>query len=171
VEELAIRDALTGLHNRRYFDEALERLLAAHRRQRVRGARPLSVILFDLDHFGSFNKLHGHQVGDAVLRAFSEVLASRFRASDLVARFGGEEFVAVLDGATLEDAQRIAEEVRIQIAERQMSGDDGAPLQVTVSAGCATLDEENPTREVLLRTADVALFMAKRAGRNRVVAA
>jgi diguanylate cyclase (GGDEF)-like protein len=171
VEELAIRDALTGLHNRRYFDEALERLLAAHRRQPVGGARPLSVILFDLDHFGSFNKLHGHQVGDEVLRAFSEVLARRFRASDLVARFGGEEFVAVLDGATLEDAQRIAEEVRVQIAEREVGGDDAAPLQVTVSAGCATLDAENPTREVLLRTADVALFMAKRAGRNRVVAA
>jgi diguanylate cyclase (GGDEF)-like protein len=171
VEELAIRDALTGLHNRRYFDEALERLLAAHRRERIGGGRPLSAILFDLDQFGSFNKLHGHQVGDMVLRAFSEVLVSRFRASDLVARFGGEEFVAVLDGAGLDDAQRIADEVRIQIAERRVTGEDGTPLHVTVSAGCAALDEENPTRDVLLRTVDVALFMAKRAGRNRVVAA
>jgi len=77
----------------------------------------------------------------------------------------------VLDGSTLENAQRVADEVRTHLAKRKVTGEDGNPLRVTVSAGCAALDDENPTREALLRTADVALFMAKRAGRNRVVAA
>ncbi len=74
VEELAIRDALTGLYNRRYFDETLERMLAARRRERLNGVGPLSAVIFDLDHFGRFNKQHGHQVGDAVLRLFAEIL-------------------------------------------------------------------------------------------------
>ncbi|MGH2383483.1 MAG: GGDEF domain-containing protein, partial [Candidatus Limnocylindria bacterium] len=82
VGELAVRDPLTGLYNRRYFDEALDRMLAAHRRERLTGWRPLSAIVFDLDRFGVFNKEHGHQVGDQVLKAFAEVLASRFRAGE-----------------------------------------------------------------------------------------
>ena len=111
VSELAIRDALTGLYNRRHFDAALEHIL--RRRTRERGARlPIAAIMFDLDHFGRFNKDHGHQAGDAVLRAFAGILLERFRSSDLVARYGGEEFVAILELATLDDATRVAEEVR-----------------------------------------------------------
>jgi len=171
VAELAVRDPLTGLYNRRHFDEALDRMLAAHRRERLSGWIPLSAIVFDLDHFGRFNKEHGHQVGDEVLRNFANVLATRFRASDLVARLGGEEFIVILDGATRERAVAIADEVRALLSARHLSSDDGTKLEVTVSAGCAELDAAAPTREVLLRTADVALFMAKRAGRDRVVAA
>lgn len=171
VAELAVRDPLTGLYNRRHFDEALDRMLAAHRRDRLTGWRPMSAIVFDLDRFGLFNKEHGHQVGDRVLKTFAEVLTSRFRASDLVARIGGEEFIVVLDDAGREDAVRIADEVRELLATRSVAAEDGTELRVTVSAGCAELDPADPTREPLLRTADVALFMAKRAGRDRVVAA
>ena len=169
VSELAIRDALTGLYNRRHFDATLDHIL--RRRARDRGARPpLAAIMFDLDHFGRFNKDHGHQAGDAVLRSFAGILLERFRSSDLVARYGGEEFVAILESATLEDARRVADEVRTSLASRSIIGPDGTKLPATVSAGCAALDDAEPTREALLRAADVGLFMAKRAGRNKVVA-
>jgi diguanylate cyclase (GGDEF)-like protein len=146
-------------------------MLAEHRRSRIGDPKPLAAVMFDLDFFGQFNKQHGHQIGDEVLRAFAEVLRRRFRASDLVARFGGEEFIAVLDGATRDDGMRIAEEVREQVAKLEIPDEAGNLLHVTVSAGCAALDDTDPSRETLLRTADVALFMAKRAGRDRVVAA
>ena len=146
-------------------------MLAVHRRERLSGRRHLSAIMFDLDRFGLFNKEHGHQVGNVVLKAFADVFASRFRASDLLARIGGEEFIVVLDDANREDAVRAADEVRGLLAERSIRAEDGTELRVTVSAGCAELDAADPTRESLLRTADVALFMAKRAGRDRVVAA
>ena len=171
VEQLATHDPLTGLYNRRYFDEALTRVVASWRRSLHGDRRPVAAITFDLDHFGQFNKQHGHQVGDQVLRTFAGLLRGRFRDADLVARFGGEEFVVVLEGATRDAAVVIAEEILVALAELQITGQDGTPLAVTVSAGCAELDETEPTGEQLLRTADVALFMAKRAGRNRVVAA
>ena len=106
-----------------------------------------------------------------MLRTFASILRSRFRTSDLVARLGGEEFIVVLEGATRADAESIAEEVRIALKGIGLANEDGERLTVTVSAGCAELGEAEPTGEQLLRTADVALFMAKRAGRNRVVAA
>jgi diguanylate cyclase (GGDEF)-like protein len=171
VEELAVRDPLTGLYNRRYFDETVERMIASWNRAEPDGRRPVSAILFDLDHFGDFNKRHGHQVGDLVLRTFAGMLRRRFRAADLVARLGGEEFIAVLEGATRADAQRVADEVRTELKGVGLADEDGNRLAVTVSAGCTELEEAGATRETLLRTADVALFMAKRAGRDRVVAA
>jgi len=171
VEQLAIRDPLTGLYNRRHFDEALDRLLAGWHRAPAAARQPVSVIMFDLDHFGDFNKRHGHQVGDLVLRSFAAILRGRFRANDLVARMGGEEFVVVLEGATRADAELVADDVRIALGTLNLSNEDGERLTVTVSGGCAELDEGQATREQVLRTADVALFMAKRAGRNRVVSA
>ena len=171
VEQLATHDPLTGLYNRRYFDEALTRVIASWRRSLQGERRPVAAIMFDLDHFGQFNKQHGHQIGDEVLRTFAGVLRGRFRDADLVARFGGEEFVVVLEGATRDAAVVIAEEILAAVADQPVVGQDGTRLPVTVSAGCAELGEAEPTGEQLLRTADVALFMAKRAGRNRVVAA
>ena len=126
--------------------------------------------MFDLDQFGRLNKEHGHQAGDAVLRAFAGILVERFRSSDLVARYGGEEFVAILESATLDDARNVADGVRTSLAGRSINGPDGTALRATVSAGCSVLDDADPTREALLRAADVGLFMAKRAGRNKVVA-
>src|SRR5260221_14277821 len=121
VSELAIRDALTGLYNRRHFDAALEHIL--RRRARDRGVRAqVAAVMFDLDHFGRFNKDHGHQAGDVVLRSFAGILLERFRSSDLVARYGGEEFVAILEGATLNDARVVADEVRAALAARSILG-------------------------------------------------
>jgi diguanylate cyclase (GGDEF)-like protein/PAS domain S-box-containing protein len=169
VSELAIRDGLTGLYNRRYFEASLEEMLK--RRARKRKDRvPIAAIMFDLDHFGAFNNDHGHQVGDGVLRQFAGLLNERFRSSDLVARYGGEEFVAILEGSTVEDARSAAEDVRQALEALSILGADGSRLNATVSAGCAGLDPLDPTRETLLRAADVGLFMAKRAGRNAVIA-
>ncbi len=170
VAESAIRDALTGLHNRRYLDASLERIVAAWVRTPPAARRPLSAVVFDLDHFGRFNKEHGHLVGDAVLRAFGDVLRRRFRASDLVARFGGEEFVAILEGTTLDDAVGIAEEVRLAFRATSVPSAHGEPLSCTVSAGCATLEPDDATPQALVHAADIGLFSAKRAGRDRVVA-
>jgi diguanylate cyclase (GGDEF)-like protein/PAS domain S-box-containing protein len=169
VSELAVRDGLTGLFNRRHFDASVDQLLLRRARERKKRP-PLAAIMFDLDYFGHFNKEHGHQAGDAVLKLFASILLGRFRSSDLLARYGGEEFVAILEGATLADATRIADEIRAELAARTVPGADGAELRATVSAGCAALDDAEPTREALLRAADVGLFMAKRAGRNQVVA-
>ncbi|HEX9551037.1 MAG TPA: diguanylate cyclase [Candidatus Limnocylindrales bacterium] len=169
VSELAIHDGLTGLYNRRHFDATLDLIFARWRR--MRGATNLAAIMFDLDHFGRFNKDHGHQAGDAVLRSFAGLLHERLRSSDLVARYGGEEFVVILEDCRLPDAVRVAEEVRLGLEGRVIDGPLGESLHARVSAGCAELDPAEPTKEALLRTADAALFSAKRNGRNRVVAA
>jgi diguanylate cyclase (GGDEF)-like protein len=171
LADLAVRDALTGLHNRRWFDESAHRLLTARAGLPESERRPVAAILFDLDHFGTFNKQHGVQVGDQALRVFAHVLRERLRQTDMVARYGGEEFIVVMDGADRDQAVSVAEEVRRRLGSRTIPAEDGAPLLLTVSAGCAALSEDEPTAEALLRTADVALSMAKRGGRDRVVAA
>ena len=170
VAEAAIRDPLTGLANRRLLDASLERVAAARDRLPPEERRPLSAILFDLDHFGAFNKRHGHKVGDAVLRTFGAMLAGRFRASDIVARYGGEEFLVVLDGASLDEARRAGEDVRAAFAATTTDSPSG-PLSATVSAGCSAFGPSVSSVEGLLEVADVALQMAKRGGRNQVVAA
>ena len=171
VTEASVRDPLTGLFNRRHLDASIDRFLAARRRLAPEQRVPATVILFDLDHFGAFNKRHGHRIGDVVLRGFGELLIERFRASDLVARYGGEEFVAVLEAATLDDAVRIANEVRLAWAGRTFTGVDGEPLHATVSAGCARLEDDAASADELFTAADVGLAMAKAAGRDLVVAA
>ncbi len=170
VAELAIRDPLTGLHNRRFLDEAFKTLTAARARLPEDARHPLSIILFDLDHFGAYNKLHGHLAGDDVLRTFGRLLLGRLREADLVGRYGGEEFVAILQGASRADACRVAEEIRGALEASPMVDERGAAFPVTVSAGCAEADAGETTPESLIRSADVALSMAKRAGRNRIVA-
>jgi diguanylate cyclase (GGDEF)-like protein len=171
LADLAVRDGLTGLHNRRFFDDSVSRLLTARTAMPASERRPVAAILFDLDHFGTFNKLHGVQIGDQALRVFAHVLRERVRQTDLIARYGGEEFVVVMDGADRDQAVHVAEEVRLRLGSRTIPAEDGAPLRLTVSAGCAALDDLEPSSEALLRTADVALSMAKRGGRDRVVAA
>jgi diguanylate cyclase (GGDEF)-like protein len=167
----AITDPLTGLRNRRHFDSTLEREDALRRRIPAE-RRPLrSAILFDLDHFGQVNKQHGHQVGDRVLRLFADTLRARARVSDLVARFGGEEFVVILDNASRDHAIQIAEDVRTAFAKLKVDVAGGEPVRTTVSAGCASLEAWEVEGSLLLERADVALAMAKHGGRNQVVAA
>jgi diguanylate cyclase (GGDEF)-like protein len=171
TRDAAIHDPLTALHNRRHFDDSMEREDAIRRRIATE-KRPLcSAILFDLDHFGQVNKKFGHQVGDRVLRQFADTLRARARASDLVARYGGEEFVVILADATREDAIRVAEEVRTAFEATSVDLPSGGPLVTTVSAGCASLEAWEVEGSVLLERADVALAMAKAGGRNQVVAA
>ncbi len=167
LSEQALRDPVTGLHNRRFFDEEVVRM--ERRWSEVAGARgPVCVIMFDLDHFGDVNNQYGHQAGDAVLRHFGGLLKERFREGDLIARYGGEEFVAVLDGAHAADAVRIAEGIRAALEDAPADIGTGSPIRVTVSAGCASLGEDvNIAAGLFL--ADVLLAQAKRAGRNRVI--
>jgi len=171
AQEAAITDPLTGLHNRRHFDAAMAHADALRERLGIVDRRERSAILFDLDHFGAINKRHGHQIGDQILRSFAEVLRSRVRASDLVTRYGGEEFVVILDGASRDEAVRLADEIRIAFRQRSIdAADSGLPI-TTVSAGCALLERNETSGTILLERADVGLAMAKAGGRDQVVAA
>lgn len=171
AREAAVTDPLTGLHNRRFFDAAMSQLIATRDRQAPELRQPLSAVMFDLDHFGLVNKRHGHQAGDRVLRAFADLLRGRVRASDLAARYGGEEFVVLLPGATREQATRLAEEVRTAFANEGIATPSGEMINCTVSAGCAGLAPTQEMGPIVIEHADVALAMAKAAGRDQVVTA
>ncbi len=171
VMEASIRDSLTGTFNRRHFEPSLHRMIAARRRLPLDERPPMAAILFDLDLFGTFNKAHGHQTGDAVLRAFGQLLLERFRTSDLVARYGGEEFVVILDGSDRAEAFRIAEEVRTAFAEQTFKGADGL---VADRHGLGRLRRARSNRRpepTSWAPATSAWPWPKAAGRNQVVAA
>jgi diguanylate cyclase (GGDEF)-like protein/PAS domain S-box-containing protein len=167
ISALAIRDGLTGLYNRRHLDVALELAIARFKRRAPAGQ--LAAVMFDLDNFGEFNRLHGHLAGDALLREFAQILKDRLRSADIVARYGGEEFVAILEDCGLAEANRLAEEVRRDFEARTVKDAGGRPMRATVSAGCAVLNSAEPTVDALLGRADTGLYMAKDAGRNCVV--
>jgi diguanylate cyclase (GGDEF)-like protein len=171
TRDAAITDPLTGIHNRRHFDTVIDREDAIRRRIPGERRRLRSAILFDLDHFGRVNKRYGHQVGDRVLKLFADILRERARKSDLVARYGGEEFVVILDNAGREDAGRIAEDVRAEMARHTVDTGTGEQLTTTVSAGCSTLEQWEVEGSLLLERADVALAMAKAGGRDQIVSA
>ena len=168
LNERTLRDALTGLHNRRYFDRTVAGLERRWRRLAADRRPPVAIIIFDLDHFGRVNKDHGHQAGDAVLRSFSGLLQKRFRARDLVVRFGGEEFVAVIEGVPSATAIEIAEGIRDTFERHPIDVGAAAPIRVTVSGGCSQLGPDGDISSALAQ-ADVWLSQAKRAGRNHVV--
>lgn len=161
VKHLATVDGLTGLANRRTFEDALHREVA----RSGRTGEDLALLLVDVDHFKRVNDDHGHPMGDEVLRHVGRILATRGREFDLPARYGGEEFVVVLPGCPPEEAIRVADRLRTGIAG------EGAPLPVTASVGVASLHHNARDAEGLVKAADAALYEAKRAGRDRVVAA
>ncbi|MGH8618846.1 MAG: diguanylate cyclase [Burkholderiales bacterium] len=160
----SIRDPLTGLFNRRYLEETL--LMEERRARRAR--TPFGVVMFDLDHFKALNDRHGHEAGDAALRAFAGVLQAQSRAGDVACRYGGEEFTLVLPGASLEVTQARAERIRAGLAANNLSHAGMAMGTLTVSAGVAAYPDHGDTGEVLLRMADEALYRAKHKGRDRV---
>jgi len=165
LERAASTDGLTGVANRRVFDERLE---TEWRRCR-RGGKPLSLLMIDIDHFKRFNDLHGHVAGDECLRAVAATLSTSIaRAADLVARYGGEEFGAILPETTEERAVRLAEELRHQIEELAL--DEISPAaRITISVGVATeIPSEERSLEDLIRSADASLYIAKNEGRNMV---
>jgi diguanylate cyclase (GGDEF)-like protein len=161
----AIRDPLTGLFNRRYMEESLEREL--HRA--ARNGLPLGAIMIDLDHFKRFNDTWGHEAGDAVLREVGRVLKDCARGEDIPCRYGGEELTLILTCATLEVAWVRAQQFR-QATNCLEVWHDGRPLGgVTVSAGVAAFPENGLTAAEILRAADEALYQAKARGRDHVV--
>jgi len=160
LEQEAVTDALTGLHNRRWLDQHLPRLVARH----VRAGRPLSLLLLDIDHFKRFNDELGHAAGDAVLATVAQTVSVQVRPTDLAARYGGEELVVVLPDTPLEGGRVAAERVRIRVAAARAKEVDRS---VTVSIGLATLQPEEDA-SALLRRADEKLYLAKSRGRNRV---
>ncbi|MBA4797489.1 MAG: PleD family two-component system response regulator [Rhizobiales bacterium] len=166
--ELAVTDALTGLHNRRYLDTHLRTLFA---RAKVRG-RPLTICITDIDRFKQVNDVYGHDAGDEVLKEFAGRIRSTVRGADLACRFGGEEFVVVMPDTPAEAAAAVAERLRGMIEARPFQLRSGeTPLMLTASMGIATLMPGIDTPEQLLKQADRALYEAKNSGRNRVVAA
>jgi diguanylate cyclase (GGDEF)-like protein len=160
----SVRDELTGLCNRRSFLDAAELELARWRRS----PRPLSVVMFDADHFKAINDTHGHATGDAVLRRLAELFARTFRQIDVSARIGGEEFAVLLPSTDIHAAELVANRLRLAVMEAPIMV-DGVAIACTVSGGVATMDTEVTSVADLLERADRALYAAKAAGRNRIV--
>jgi diguanylate cyclase (GGDEF)-like protein len=163
VAESALRDPLTGLLNRRFFDEAVE---TAHANARRAGTE-LSLIVLDLDRFSAVNNEHGHAVGDAVLRRIALAIKGAVREGDVVVRYGGEEFVVIAPATDGDGAVLAAERIRAAVAAVGSEPVDGRLVPLTISAGVASLVDETDGRG-LFRAADSALLAAKRAGRDRV---
>ena len=168
----AVKDGLTGLHNRRYFDRHAGALFERAEDERAAGGRgELALIVMDIDHFKAVNDAHGHDVGDEVLREFASRIARNVRGRDMVCRFGGEEFVVVMPGTDRELAAVVADRMRGEVAAHPFVVAGGrTQLPVTVSAGVAVMEEGDRDVRDVFRRADQCLYAAKREGRDRVVA-
>ena len=163
--EAAVTDVLTGLHNRRYMTSQLQSMVA----RANHGGDTIAALILDLDHFKSINDSFGHDAGDEVLREFAVRLATNVRAVDLPCRLGGEEFVVIMPGTSLEDAQRIAERIRLDVSREPFRAKGmGEGLAVTVSVGVAA-SVPGDTPDTLLKRADQGVYEAKSLGRDQVV--
>jgi diguanylate cyclase (GGDEF)-like protein len=165
LREQAMTDPLTGLYNRRYMWEFLQREWIRSKRKEI----PLAVIMIDLDYFKRVNDTFGHQAGDFVLTAVSAVLRTHIRSSDIVCRHGGEEFALVLPEATLESVRRRAEDIQSAIKRLDLSHGNVPLGRVTASFGVALFPDNADAPDAVLRAADEALYAAKGAGRDRIV--
>lgn len=165
LTELATTDVLTGLPNRLKLAEVFER----ERAHALRNGTPLSLVFVDIDHFKQINDRFGHEVGDHALVHFAKVLTQRLRSNDLFCRLGGEEFAVLLPGSTAMQAREIAESLRERLAAEPLAVDDIA-LPMTLSAGVSSFRSDGQSLDELMLAADKRTYVAKRAGRNRVVA-
>jgi diguanylate cyclase (GGDEF)-like protein len=163
----SIKDPLTGLYNRRYLAEMMEREI----RRAVRAEQSLDVLMLDLDHFKKFNDTYGHDAGDTVLREAASFLTRCIRVEDIICRYGGEEFVVILPTADLNAAQTRAERIRSKMRELAVLHQGQSLGMITVSVGVAALPQHGTSPKALLEAADAALYRAKREGRDRVVIA
>jgi diguanylate cyclase (GGDEF)-like protein/PAS domain S-box-containing protein len=166
LREQATRDPLTGLFNRRHLEDSLSREL--HRARR--GNSPLCIAMLDLDHFKNFNDAFGHQAGDLLLRELGQVLREKLRKSDIACRYGGEEFVIVMPDSSIADTRQRVEEIRVLVKKLEIRYGEQLLGTITISAGiAATREPGGMTLREFLNAADMALYAAKQAGRDRVV--
>jgi diguanylate cyclase (GGDEF)-like protein len=164
LRHAAFHDSLTGLYNRQYFKEAIEREILRSDRY----GHPLSLVLLDLDQFKTVNDTYGHHCGDVVLKTVGQMIVNGTRRSDIVVRYGGEEFAILLPETALANAVTKAEACRALIGATQMEA-DGHRVRLTISAGVATWNPAQPvTADELIKAADQALYLSKRQGRNRI---
>ena len=165
LQRMSFEDALTGLKNRRYFDEALER----EQQLAQRLQQPLALLICDIDHFKRFNDLYGHDAGDMALRSVATIMLEHFRETDIPCRFGGEEFVVIMPGASAKDAMLRAGALLDKVAAKTINYQGRQLDALTISIGIACLRASAASAGELLLAADKALYRAKAAGRNRVV--
>ena len=164
LRESTLRDAMTGLHNRRFLEESVDTLVSQAQRRKC----SMAFLMLDLDYFKMVNDTHGHDVGDAVLKALAKLLKQSVRASDYVIRYGGEEFLILLQETDAAAADMVAEKIRAAVADLKVQTSGGI-LQKTISIGVSSFPEDSDTFWQALKFADVALYHAKETGRNRVV--
>lgn len=161
IYRMTIVDGLTGVHNKRYLLEMLDREISRSRRHK----RPLSLMMFDIDHFKEINDTFGHLAGDYVLKEMAQAVRNRLRPDDVVGRYGGEEFAIALPETSVQDGTDIADRLRQLIQDHQFEF-EGEQIRVTVSAGVAELQEGMDVVQ-LIKAADTHLYEAKRSGRNK----
>jgi diguanylate cyclase (GGDEF)-like protein/PAS domain S-box-containing protein len=167
LREQSIRDALTGLYNRRFMAESLEREL----RRAKRKGRSMSIVFLDIDHFKHFNDSFGHDAGDHILQSIAELIRGHFRADDLICRYGGEEFAIILPETSKKDAARRADTLRLAAQRHEITYRGALLPSVTLSMGVATLPEDAVDSQELLACADRCLYASKENGRNRLTIA
>jgi len=165
LRKLATTDPLTGVNNRRRYNEISERELTRCKRYK----HPLCVLMLDADHFKNINDTYGHDAGDQVLQTLADICQRELRDVDVLGRFGGEEFTVTLPETTIETALEAAERLRAALAETRILLEDGRELSFTVSIGAAALENEDESLSGLLNKADAALYKAKKGGRNQVI--
>lgn len=173
LKRQGLTDTLTAINNRRFFDQRMKEEVHTA----ARSGKPLSCMLFDVDYFKKVNDTYGHQVGDLVLREVAAIIRAQLRGSDVLSRYGGEEFSALLTNTAPEEAMEVAERVRNSIEVRVFEVPDCEPFTVTISIGVATMrceaDSSINTQagDNLIGLADRALYDAKAGGRNQVISA
>jgi diguanylate cyclase (GGDEF)-like protein len=163
LREQSIHDPLTGLFNRRYMEDVLKQHLSRVTRQH----HPLGMIMVDIDHFKRFNDAHGHAAGDALLREVGRLLQNQIRVEDVACRYGGEEFLLIMPGASIAETWDRAGKLRREVKELQIEHEGRMIGEITLSAGVAVYPEHGSTQDSLMRAADAALYRAKQGGRDQ----
>ena len=163
-QELALLDGLTGIYNRRYFDEILHREVE----RAVRYPQKFSLLMIDIDDFKKYNDIYGHQAGDKVLKEVAQTIYYRTRNIDFAARYGGEEFVIITPHTEKESAAALASRVLGLVSDKDFFLEGDTAVKVTLSIGVATFGDDSDTEEGLVNAADKALYQAKKLGKNRV---